>query len=413
MLCINCNINPAKYREENKPKQVYCGSVCQRKYYSIGLKDYSVNPPIVDDDIVELNATGGYAIRITRRQANEMRTVENLIEEVSADNSIPVNTSNEVLLQIQDFFYHGHVVTSNLTDEQFLNLLKAANYLDFSRLYYHLMPEWVNRRPFPGDNILNDMVPTALYFYEGTDFTIERFNNLSDNVKNRFIDFITGLEDNIQWNIRMAVTDGNLEVVNALLQNWRVDPSARSNICIGLAAEYGYLSVVNRLLEDHRVNPADDDNYAIHMSAEDGRLDIVNRLLEDPRVNPASRNNYAIRKAASKGHENVVERLLKDQRVDPATGDNYPIRAAAYSGHANVVERLLKDPRVDPTAKNSYAIYIAAKIGHVDVVRVLLKDERADPNELKNFLGNPEIQVLYQEYTSGGKKQRIQSFLLK
>jgi hypothetical protein len=45
-------------------------------------------------------------------------------------------------------------------------------------------------------------------------------------------------------------------------------------------------------------------------------LAVVERLLQDKRVDPAARGNEAIRLAAENGRREVVERLAKDARVD-------------------------------------------------------------------------------------------------
>jgi hypothetical protein len=83
------------------------------------------------------------------------------------------------------------------------------------------------------------------------------------------------------------------------------------------------------------------------LAARDGHIAVVERLLQDERVDPSADNNYAVRLAARDGHIAVVERLLQDERVDPSAGDNYAVRWAAENGHLAVVERLLEDDRVD------------------------------------------------------------------
>jgi hypothetical protein len=77
---------------------------------------------------------------------------------------------------------------------------------------------------------------------------------------------------------------------------------------------------------------------------------VVERLLQDERVDPSASNNEATRAASREGHVVVVERLLQDERVDPSAQDNDAIRSAVCKGYSAVVERLLQDKRVDPTA---------------------------------------------------------------
>jgi hypothetical protein len=93
-----------------------------------------------------------------------------------------------------------------------------------------------------------------------------------------------------------------------------------------MAAENGHLAVVERLLQDKRVDPSADDNYAVRWAAVNGHLAVVERLLQDKRVDPSADDNYAVRWAAANGHLAVVERLLQDKRVDPSADDNYAVR---------------------------------------------------------------------------------------
>jgi hypothetical protein len=113
------------------------------------------------------------------------------------------------------------------------------------------------------------------------------------------------------------------------------------------AARKGHLAVIERLLQDERVDPSADNNYAVRLAAENGQLAIVDRLLQDQRVDPSADNNYAVRLAAENGHLAVVDRLLQDKRVDPSANANWAVRFAAEFGHLAVVDRLLKDDRVD------------------------------------------------------------------
>jgi hypothetical protein len=112
-----------------------------------------------------------------------------------------------------------------------------------------------------------------------------------------------------------AVRKENLELVNRLLQDPRVDPSADDNCAIQSASTNGYLAVVNRLLQDPRVDPSANNNYGIQMAAAEGHLAVVNRLLQDPRTNPVDATNYALNESYNRGHLAVTTRLLQDPRV--------------------------------------------------------------------------------------------------
>ena len=180
--------------------------------------------------------------------------------------------------------------------------------------------------------------------------------------------------------LRCAVETGNRAIVDRLLRDDRVDPTANHNAAIGLAAERGHLAVVESLLQDTRVDPTAVDNYALRHAVTFGQVAVVDRLLRDARVDPTALENVAICRAAQYGHVVVIDRLLQDARVDPAVRDNTPICVAAANGHAAVVERLLQDARVDPTStsSNNHAIRWSARNGHIDIVQSLLQNGRCD-----------------------------------
>jgi surface antigen len=52
-----------------------------------------------------------------------------------------------------------------------------------------------------------------------------------------------------------------------------------------MASRYGHIAVVERLLQDPRVDPSADDDDAFDLASKYGHVAVVNRLLQDPRVN--------------------------------------------------------------------------------------------------------------------------------
>ena len=373
--CIQCQIRRAKWHERRNSNNVYCGRLCQMHYHFVGLRGYA-------DDIVGLEASDGTRIRITADEARQMKTIEYLLEDVGTEEYIPLpSIAGRTLLQIKAFVSDRPAFVID-TDEDVLDLLKAANYLDFQSLIYHLMPMWVNNPDiFPGPPELRGHVREALYFFIGNDFTVL---NLDRNLTEPFKKFRDRM-GRLQWNIRKAAQEGRLAVVERLLQfNW-VDPAANGNYAIRTAAQEGHWQVVARLLQDDRVDPAAEESYTIRMAASNDHLQTLQLLLQDGRADPSADKNYAIRIAAQNGHLKVVERLLQDDRVDPSANSNDAIGSAAREGHVKVVDILLQDDRVDPTADDNYAIAIAASFGHLKVVERLLQDNRVDPSTPNNF----------------------------
>jgi ankyrin repeat protein len=171
--------------------------------------------------------------------------------------------------------------------------------------------------------------------------------------------------DNKNQRVICAAYFGNLEVVTLLLQDPRVDPSARNSDAIQWASYNGHLEIVTLLLQDPRVDPSDDNNWTIKYASAKGHLEIVTLLLQDPRVDPSDDNNYAIRWASRNGHLAVVERLLQDSRVDPSADNNYAIRWASRNGRLEIVERLLQDKRVDVHMLDPKKINILSSIERI------------------------------------------------
>ena len=183
----------------------------------------------------------------------------------------------------------------------------------------------------------------------------------------------------------------NLALAKRLLKCETVQPSvsAEDNRAIREASKYGCKDIVEFLLKDPRVDPSARYNSPICQASSNGHKEIVEMLLRDARVDPSDNHNYAIQWASRKGFKEIVEMLLKDVRVDPTEGDNYAIRSASRNGHRKVVEILLKDMRVDPSAKNEEAIREASRNGHRKVVEILLKDPRVNPLSIEEDIQTP------------------------
>ena len=178
------------------------------------------------------------------------------------------------------------------------------------------------------------------------------------------------------WAFKEACKTGEHRIVERILQDPRIDPSANDNWTILLAAAYSQPY-------DRSAN----DNWVMHhMAAEFGHLHILERLLKDPRVDPSANDNFTIRKASINGHLPILERLLQDPRVDPSAADNLPLRGGCMRGHLHIVERLLQDSRVDPSANDNLAIHLASENGHLAVVERLLQDPRVDPSANNNMV---------------------------
>ena len=149
-------------------------------------------------------------------------------------------------------------------------------------------------------------------------------------------------------------------------------------------------------------NPAFEFNYCIRRAAEDGEIDLVQVLLADPRVNPADDESGAIRMALIYEREKVVLLLARIPNVlilaiyhyvkydnmrrlyrlaqmtgacprsetDPSISDEDLLVWAAAVGSMSLVECLVRKG-VDPTFSNESALAAAIQYGRKDVEKYL------------------------------------------
>lgn len=161
------------------------------------------------------------------------------------------------------------------------------------------------------------------------------------------LDCRSGVAADVKTPFALAVSSGNLPLVDHLMARWLADPTMDDCCALLLAAEHGHVDVLERLLSYPGVTPAASSTASVWLAARNGHLSILERLLADPCVDPSSFHNAAIRMACREGHLAVVQRLLADPRVQLSTCCYAPVTAAAASGHLEVLEALLSDPRVD------------------------------------------------------------------
>jgi hypothetical protein len=155
--------------------------------------------------------------------------------------------------------------------------------------------------------------------------------------------------------IYIASAYGYDYTVDILLKDSRTHSGGLGDRALYIATTYEQYEIVKKLL-DAGLNPAACDNLAVINAAEQGNLMILEMLLEDKRTDPSDKNNDAIGRASENGHSNIVDRLLKDPRVNPGASNDYAFRAAAENGHIDIIGRLMLDPRVNLAVCNNYVI---------------------------------------------------------
>jgi len=290
--------------------------------------------------LISLEATDGTRVHLTVEEVCEMKVVQLVLEDAK-DQCIPLpNITGAVLLKIETFVKTQSVdVTDTLID-----MLKAANYLDYERLLLYLLPKWVNSPDlFPGPAELKHLVPYALYFYTG-----EHWRDLKcDKTLIELYRHCFRLFDKEEWNIVQATHNNHLWIVKHLLDTQVYEESLIGYILIR-ACTGGYLNIVDFLLRDDRVNfDSDDYSCAITEAAGCGHLLVVKRLLQCHTVNPCTEEYCALANAASMGNLEIVQCLMEDARVYLAKNNHvHAIERAMGWEHDDVVRFLIEHPRI-------------------------------------------------------------------
>ena len=138
-----------------------------------------------------------------------------------------------------------------------------------------------------------------------------------------------------------AAEFGYIAIVDRLLED-KVDPMAKVGYALRSAFDNGHTVVVDRLLQVPRVQ-----DLALYMAAEKGHLKLIELLLKDSRIDPTAHHSVALRWAARFGHFDVVKALLDDGRADPSAREYEAVHISAENKHYDVVDLLMQDPRVN------------------------------------------------------------------
>lgn len=198
----------------------------------------------------------------------------------------------------------------------------------------------------------------------------------------------------------MAAHSGHMPTVEFLMQPgpngakllWPIDPRARDNAAIGIAANKGHLDIVKKLIQGSPlIDLGAGKNYVIAQAALGGQLVILKYLaaLAYHKVDFGEAKNKAIRNACKGGHLAIVQYLMGAKRshnprfklVDPTALSNSCLVHACGLGHLPIVQYLLEGcgdvKGIDPAARNNEAIIRAASNGHLTIVQYLLMDTPA------------------------------------
>ena len=198
-------------------------------------------------------------------------------------------------------------------------------------------------------------------------------------------------DENVNFTFELAlleaVTAGNNEAVEFLLQLETVNIDHTNRTALILASKKGQEDIVHSLLSaGANVNIQDSEGWtALMTTSKYNHISIIHMLLQ-ANANPHLKNSEgsnAVMIASYHSNYEAVELLIKrgvDYKYQREDGVN-AFMIACENGHTKMVELLLNE-QVDPNVQNKggwNAFMIACENGHTQIVELLLK-EQVDPN---------------------------------
>jgi ankyrin repeat protein len=204
-----------------------------------------------------------------------------------------------------------------------------------------------------------------------------------------------------------AVEGGHLETVQALLEDYRVDPNVENEkykTALHISIEGDHSPVSRLLLDDSRFNPWVRDNdgrYPLLLAAMYCQFDTFQYLLNDEQTTKIGldsidthiedNNGRTLLWWASYGGDlNIVNLLLSKCTVDANRQDydgRTPVAEAARSGSTQVLEVLLSKCKGNPNIADDTGrepLSIAAVEGHLDAVSLLITNYGVNPDAQDN-----------------------------
>lgn len=110
--------------------------------------------------------------------------------------------------------------------------------------------------------------------------------------------------------------------------------------------EHNDLETFKSLLKDPEICLFHTDDYAIRLAACKGHTTIVELLLKEKTVNPSANNNESLLLACKYGHIEVVKLLLNNKKVKSSDFKHTAILEALYNRKFEIIDLLWKDNNI-------------------------------------------------------------------
>ena len=140
-------------------------------------------------------------------------------------------------------------------------------------------------------------------------------------------------------------------------------------------AKSGNLDNLIEYLDLNPDTGADIRHVGFVLAAQNGQYDVVNHLLDDPHIDPTAHDSLALRVAVKNNHILIVETLFEEGRIDADARNDQALVLACYNANRNMVRLLLRHASVHPTARNNLPMRLTHRLDTPTVRKVLVRKQ--------------------------------------
>lgn len=177
---------------------------------------------------------------------------------------------------------------------------------------------------------------------------------------------------------RYASQYGNIEVVRLLINNPKINPTARGNYAILKATKGGHLEVLKELIKCKL--PINVCQNVVNVASQYGHIEILSMLLNDSRFTKGNNCWKALITAVTNNNLTITQMLLDKIKNNPFEASENPLQIAVENGFIEIVRFLMKDPRSTSAITNEL-LTSAIITKKFTVLKELLNDSRFNLND--------------------------------
>jgi ankyrin repeat protein len=214
----------------------------------------------------------------------------------------------------------------------------------------------------------------------------------------------------------IAVHTENLELLQLLMADSRVDPTAQHNVALLLAFKKmnsAFLtfkkmnsSILTQLNQDKRIYDFNSTHSIVH--DETGSYFVPDTLpmidVGDTLEFREDRKEKRFFDACKSGDNQIVEAFIKDGFLNAGVNGNIAVIIAVEKRNLKLLQILMKDPNVNPSSNGNVALLLASQKKYPEIMRELLKDVRVkcanSTSEIKKLLEYSELPQKIEEIST-------------